>query len=61
METIKKRKEFDCVKMKNDIQKKIYGETKNMNYEEFRTYINKHLQGDTFWERITAVHKSSFI
>jgi hypothetical protein len=52
MKTIKTKKEFDCVEMKNDIQAKIYGETKDMNFKEFRAYIDNRLQNDLFWQRI---------
>jgi hypothetical protein len=41
METIKKTKTFDCVKMKNDIQAKIYAETKNMSMEKLLDYFNE--------------------
>jgi hypothetical protein len=54
METIKNEKEFDCVRMKNDIQAKIYAETKDMNFEELRAYIDNKLRGDSFWKRITG-------
>jgi len=30
---------FDCVKMKHDIQAKIYAETKDMTWEERRDYM----------------------
>jgi hypothetical protein len=52
METIKKTKAFDCVKMKNDIQAKIYAETKDMSFEVYRAYLDKKLQNDGFWRRI---------
>jgi len=32
---IKKKKDFDCVEMKNEIQAKIYAETKDMSIEVF--------------------------
>ncbi|GHT11910.1 hypothetical protein AGMMS4956_05670 [Bacteroidia bacterium] len=57
MGTIKKEKDFDCVKMKNDIQAKIYAETKDMSFEELRAYINRNLEGDTFWQRISSQPK----
>ncbi|MDR1918410.1 MAG: hypothetical protein LBQ65_02045 [Tannerellaceae bacterium] len=57
METIKSDKEFDCVRMKNDIQAAIYAETKDMNFEELRAYIDKKLEGDIFWERISRQQK----
>jgi hypothetical protein len=41
MEMIKKTKTFDCVKMKNDIQAKIYAETKDMSIEKLLEYFNK--------------------
>ena len=54
MKTINKEKEFDCLKMKQEIQAKIYAEIKDMTTEErllyfhipeeqdpFRGYINK--------------------
>jgi len=41
MKTMNKTKTFDCVKMKNDIQAKIYAETKNMNTAELLTYFNR--------------------
>jgi len=33
-------KKFDCVKMKNDIQAKIYAETKDMSFKELKAYLN---------------------
>ena len=35
-----KNKQFDCVKMKNDIQAKIYKKVKDMNIEEMLTFYN---------------------
>ena len=43
METIKKEKTFDAVKMMREIRDKISAETKNMTFEELKTYINKKL------------------
>jgi hypothetical protein len=40
METTKTDKDFDCVKMKNDIQTKIYAETKDMSTAELLVYFN---------------------
>jgi hypothetical protein len=48
MKTTKEEKDFDCVKMKNDIQAKIYAETKDMSVEELLAYFNRNLQGDPF-------------
>ena len=33
-------KQFDCIKMKNSIQKQIYDETKNMSVIELLNYYN---------------------
>jgi spore coat polysaccharide biosynthesis protein SpsF (cytidylyltransferase family) len=52
METIKTEKDFDCVEMKNEIQAKIYAETKDMSTEELLAYFNRHSQVDTFWQHI---------
>ena len=40
MNTNRKEKSFDCVKMKNDIQAKIYAETKDMDTGELLEYFN---------------------
>jgi hypothetical protein len=53
MKTNEQIKDFDCVQMKNEIQAKIYAETKDMTFEELRAYLDKSLEGDAFWQRIT--------
>jgi hypothetical protein len=40
MNTSKKERAFDCVKMKNDIQAKIYAETRDMSTSELLEYFN---------------------
>ncbi|MDR3246364.1 MAG: hypothetical protein LBT50_08020 [Prevotellaceae bacterium] len=35
----KKEKSFDCVKMKDEIPAKRYGETKDMTFEELKAYL----------------------
>lgn len=52
MTTSKKEKTFDCLEMKTDIQAKIYAETKDMSFAEYRSYLDKKLQNDSFWNRI---------
>jgi len=37
----KNEKDFDCIKMKREIQAQIYEETKNMTTEEVLAYYNK--------------------
>jgi len=45
-------KDFDCVAMKNDIQAKIYAETKDMSFEEYRAYLNNKLKYSPIYARI---------
>ena len=44
METIKKQKTFDAVKMMRDIIDKISSETQGMTFEELKAYIEKKLK-----------------
>ena len=43
METTKKDKKFNAVKMMRDIRDKISSETQNMTFEELKEYIKKQL------------------
>ena len=43
METTKKEKQFDAVKMMRDIRDQISSETQNMNFEELKAYIKQKL------------------
>ena len=43
METIKKEKTFDAVKMMREIRDKISTETQKMTFEELKAYIIKKL------------------
>jgi hypothetical protein len=45
-------KEFDCLKMKEEIQAKIYEETKDMTFPEFRAYLDKGLENNALWQRL---------
>jgi hypothetical protein len=53
MEMTKKKKDFDCVAMKNDIQAKIYAETKGMNVEELLAYFNISSERDPFRKHVS--------
>ncbi len=44
METNKKEKKFDAVKMMREIRDKISVETQNMSFEELKAYIKKQLE-----------------
>jgi hypothetical protein len=43
MQTTKKEKTFDAVKMMREIRNKISAETQNMTFEELKAYIKKQL------------------
>ena len=43
METTKKEKQFDAVKMMREIRDKISAETQNMTFEELKAYIKQKL------------------
>jgi hypothetical protein len=45
---------FDCLKMKDEIQAKVYEKTKNMTFPELRAYLDKSLENDTFWQRLVS-------
>ena len=47
-------KTFDCLKMKEEIQAKIYEETKDMTFPEYRAYLDKRLENDALWQRLVA-------
>ena len=44
METIKKEKTFDAVKMMRDIRDKISSETQNMTFAELKKYMQTKIQ-----------------
>jgi hypothetical protein len=44
METTKKEKTFDAVKMMREIRNKISSETQNMTFEELKIYIKNKIQ-----------------
>jgi hypothetical protein len=44
METIKKEKTFDAVKMMREIRDKISAETQGMTFSELKEYIQKQLK-----------------
>ena len=46
METTKKEKSFDAVKMMRDTRDKISSETQNMTLDELKNYIKQKLPDD---------------
>ena len=47
-------KTFDCLKMKAEIQAKVYERTKDMTFPELRVYLDKRLENDALWQRLVA-------
>jgi len=47
-------KTFDCLKMKEEIQTKIYEETKDMSSSEILAYFNKKSQNSALWQRLIS-------
>jgi hypothetical protein len=43
METTKKEKQFDAVKMMREIRNKISSDTQNMTFDELKAYIKQQL------------------
>jgi hypothetical protein len=56
MKTNELEKDFDCVKMKNDIQAKIYAEIKDMNSNERIAYFKEGVQESSFWTSFSVRH-----
>jgi len=48
------KKDFDCLKMKEEIQAKVYEKTKDMTFAELRAYLDKSLENDALWQRLVA-------
>jgi len=46
------KKTFDCLKMKEEIQTKIYEETKDMSSSEILAYFNNKSQNSALWQRL---------
>ena len=51
-------RKFDCLKMKEEIQAKVYEKTKDMTFPELSTYLDKSLENDAFWQRLANRDKA---
>jgi len=49
---------FDCLKMKEEIQAKVYEKTKDMTFPELSVYLDNRLEDDTFWQRLVNRDKA---
>jgi hypothetical protein len=47
-------KEFDCLKMKEELQARVYEETKDMTFPEFRAYLDKSLENNALWQALVS-------
>jgi len=45
-------KSFDCLKMKEEVQAKVYEKTQDMTFPELRAYLDKSLENDSLWQRL---------
>jgi hypothetical protein len=45
-------KKFDCLKMKEEIQSKVYEKTKDMTFTELRAYLDKSLENNSLWQKL---------
>jgi hypothetical protein len=50
-------KKFDCLKMKEELQARVYEETKDMTFSEQDAYFNKSLENDAWWQRLVERDK----
>ena len=51
-------KEFDCLKMKEEIQAKVYERTKDMTFPEWRAYLDKRLENNSLWQDLVNRSKA---
>ena len=47
------KKGFDCVNMKNDIQRKLYEEHKGLDFKEYIKVISQEAKKSDLWKEIT--------
>ena len=51
---------FDCLKMKEEIQAKIYEEIKDMSSEEILAYFNEKSKNSVLWQRLVKRDNENF-
>ncbi|MDH5720495.1 MAG: hypothetical protein OEZ13_07705 [Spirochaetia bacterium] len=49
---MKNKKDFDCVKMKNDIQSTLYEEHKDLNFKEYIKNISEEAKRSDLYKEI---------
>ena len=50
-------KEFDCIKMQEQLLAIVYEKTKDMTFPELRTYLDKRLENNPSWQRFVKRDK----
>jgi len=53
------KKKFDCLKMKEEIQAKVYEKTKDMTFSELRIYLDKRLENNSLWQKLAQSNRPS--
>ena len=43
---------IDCLKMKAELQAKVYEKTKDMTFPELRAYLDKSMDNNPLWQRL---------
>jgi len=51
-------KTFDCLKMKEELQARVYEKTKDMTFPELRAYLDKRLENNVLWQQLGAQGQS---
>jgi len=46
------KKDFDCLKMKDEIQAIVYEKIKDMTYPELRSYLDESMKNNSLWQRM---------
>ena len=43
---------FDCLRYKETVQRKIYEDTKDMSFAQLSAYLNRGIADDPFWGKL---------
>jgi hypothetical protein len=46
-------KTFDCLKMKEELQAKVYERIKDMSSQELCAYLEKKMENNIFWQKLS--------
>ena len=48
------KKDFDCLKMKAEVQAIVYEKTKDMTFPELRAYLDESMKKNSSWQRLVS-------